>query len=95
MAKKTRGLGRGLDALLPTEPESGDGVLQVAIGDIDPNADQPRRVFAEEALAQLAQSIRDQGVLMPLIVTPQPGGRYRIVAGERRWRASRLAGTFR
>ena len=92
MAKKTRGLGRGLDALLPTEPESGDGVLQVAIGDIDPNADQPRRVFAEESLAQLAQSIRDQGVLMPLIVTPQPGGRYRIVAGERRWRASRLAG---
>lgn len=92
MAKKTRGLGRGLDALLPTEPESGDGVLQVAIGDIDPNAEQPRRVFAEEALAQLAQSIRDQGVLMPLIVTPQPGGRYRIVAGERRWRASRLAG---
>ena len=92
MAKKNFGLGRGLDALLPTDSVDTPGVSQINIGDIDPNAEQPRRLFDEEALAQLAQSIRDQGVLQPIIVAPQPGGRYRIIAGERRWRASRLAG---
>ena len=92
MAKKNFGLGRGLDALLRTDSVDTPGVSQINIGDIDPNAEQPRRLFDEEALAQLAQSIRDQGVLQPIIVAPQPGGRYRIIAGERRWRASRLAG---
>ena len=92
MAKKNFGLGRGLDALLPTDTADTPGVNQISIGDIDPNTDQPRRQFDEEALAQLAQSIRDQGVLQPIIVAPQPGGRYRIIAGERRWRASRIAG---
>ncbi len=92
MAKKSRGLGRGLDALLPESDEMEAGIQQIAIGDIDPNGDQPRRSFPDESLAQLAQSIRDQGVLQPILVTPQMGGRYRIVAGERRWRASRMAG---
>ena len=93
MAKKSHGLGRGLDALLPAADESlAGGVQEIAIGDIDPNPDQPRRVFQEESIAQLAQSIREQGVLQPILVTPEDGGRYRIVAGERRWRASRAAG---
>ena len=93
MAKKSRGLGRGLSALLPEVDESlSGGVQEIAIGDIDPNPDQPRRVFPEESLAQLAQSIREQGVIQPVLVTPHGDGRYRIVAGERRWRASRLAG---
>ena len=93
MAKKTRGLGRGLEALLPDAEEAlSSGVQEISIGDIDPNPDQPRRTFSEESIAQLAQSIREQGVLQPILVTPQNGGRYRIVAGERRWRASRAAG---
>ena len=93
MAKKSHGLGRGLDALLPEADESlSGGVQEIAIGDIDPNPDQPRHVFQEESIAQLAQSIREQGVLQPILVTPEDGGRYRIVAGERRWRASRAAG---
>ncbi len=92
MAKKSHGLGRGLDALLPTDEELEAGMQQISIGDIDPNTDQPRRSFADESLAQLAQSIRDQGVLQPMIVAPKTGGRYVIVAGERRWRASRMAG---
>lgn len=92
MAKKIRGLGRGLDALLPESEVPEAGLQQIAIGDIDPNSDQPRRTFTEETIAQLAQSIRAQGVLQPLLVTPVSGGRYRIVAGERRWRACRQAG---
>ena len=93
MAKKTRGLGRGLEALLPDAEEVlSSGVQEISLGDIDPNPDQPRRTFSEESIAQLAQSIREQGVLQPILVTPQNGGRYRIVAGERRWRASRAAG---
>ena len=92
MAKKNRGLGRGLDALLPEVELTASGAQEIAIGDLDPNPDQPRRHFQEEAINQLAQSIADQGVLQPILVTPQPGGRYRIVAGERRWRASRQAG---
>ncbi len=93
MPKKTRGLARGLDALLPEIDTTAPGAGQeIAIGDIDPNPDQPRRAFSEESIAQLAQSIRDQGMLQPILVTPMSGGRYRIVAGERRWRAAREAG---
>ncbi len=93
MPKKTRGLARGLDSLLPELDAAAPGAGQeIAIGDIDPNPDQPRRAFSEESIAQLAESIRDQGVLQPILVTPMAGGRYRIVAGERRWRAAREAG---
>ena len=89
--KKT-GLGRGLDELLPMD----DGLFQravkeIPIGDIDPNEAQPRRTFSDESLNQLAQSIKEAGVLQPILVV-ETGNRYRIVAGERRWRAARLAG---
>lgn len=93
MPKKSHGLGRGLDALLPEETEIAQGAVQeIAIGDIDPNPDQPRRTFPEESLVQLAQSIQEQGVLQPLLVAPGDFGRYLLVAGERRWRAARRAG---
>ena len=95
MPKKSRGLARGLDALLPEMDTTAPGAGQeIAIGDIDPNPDQPRHLFTEESITQLAQSIRDQGILQPILVTPMKGGRYRIVAGERRWRAAREAGLF-
>lgn len=93
MPKKSRGLARGLDALLPELDAAAPGAGQeIAIGDIDPNPDQPRHAFSEESIQQLASSIRDQGILQPILVTPMNGGRYRIVAGERRWRAARVAG---
>lgn len=93
MPKKSHGLGRGLDALLPEETEIAQGAVQeIAIGDIDPNPDQPRRTFPEESLVQLAQSIQEQGILQPLLVAPGDFGRYLLVAGERRWRAARRAG---
>ncbi len=89
--KKT-GLGRGLDELLPMgEDVLGSTIKEIAIGDIDPNEGQPRRTFTEDNLNQLAQSIREAGVLQPILVV-ETGSRYRIVAGERRWRAARLAG---
>lgn len=91
MAKKT-GLGRGLDVLLPDNDELIQNVVQeVAIDDIDPNLQQPRRSFDEEPMAQLAQSIAQSGVLQPILVA-EYNGRYRIIAGERRWRAARMAG---
>ena len=92
MAKKTFGLGRGLESLLPDSGDSGIGIMQVPIGELDPNPDQPRQTFDETTIAQLAASIQDQGFLQPLLVVPTPGGRYRIVAGERRYRAGRKAG---
>lgn len=89
---KRGGLGRGLDVLLPQNDSLLETVvLDIAIDEIDPNSDQPRREFDKEALEQLAQSIREAGVLSPILVV-ENGMRYRIVAGERRYRASRLAG---
>lgn len=88
---KKMGLGRGLDALLPQYEGMDTTVAEIALTEIDPNAEQPRRSFDDEALAGLAQSIRESGVLQPLIVV-EHAGRYRIVAGERRFRAARLAG---
>ena len=89
MASK-KGLGRGLDILLP-ESDAPVGSTEISLSDIDPNPDQPRRVFEKEALETLAESIRQSGLLQPLLVTPE-GSRYRIVAGERRFRAARMAG---
>ncbi|MEG0269209.1 MAG: ParB/RepB/Spo0J family partition protein, partial [Clostridia bacterium] len=89
---KRGGLGRGLDVLLPQSDELLETVVRdIAIDDIDPNTAQPRREFDKEALEQLAQSIREAGVLSPILVV-ENGMRYRIVAGERRYRACRLAG---
>ncbi len=92
MTKKTHGLGRGLDSLFPGVEDGGLNIQEIAIGELDPNPDQPRQTFNEETISQLADSIRDQGVLQPLLVVPTGGGRYRIVAGERRFRAGRAAG---
>ena len=88
--KKT-GLGRGLDALLPETNDLENTVSMISITELDRNPDQPRREFDEEALQTLADSIRTAGVLQPLLVVEQ-NGRYRIVAGERRFRAARIAG---
>ncbi len=93
MPKKIQhGLGRGLDSLFPGAEDWGVSIQEIPIGELDPNPDQPRQTFSEESIAQLASSIRDQGVLQPLLVVPGNGGRYRIVAGERRYRAGRIAG---
>jgi len=93
MAKKAHGLGRGLDSLFADSEEwDSAGLQEIPIGELDINPDQPRKNFDEESIELLAESIRDQGVLQPLIVTPASNGRYRIVAGERRYRASRSAG---
>ena len=89
---KRGGLGRGLDVLLPQSDSLLETVVRdIAIDEIDPNQDQPRREFDKAALEQLADSIREVGVLSPILVV-EDGMRYRIVAGERRYRASRLAG---
>ncbi len=92
MAKKSHGLGRGLDSLFPGAEEWGTSIQEIPVGELDPNPDQPRQSFDQESIGQLADSIRDQGVLQPLLVVPASGGRYRIIAGERRYRASRIAG---
>jgi ParB family chromosome partitioning protein len=95
--KKPHGLGKGLAALLDemgaSVPEGrAGGPETVPVDLIDPNPDQPRRRFEEGALDELAQSIRAQGILQPLLLRPKPGGRFEIVAGERRWRAAQRAG---
>lgn len=89
-----KGLGRGLDALFADiETEAGEERTRtVRISDIEPNRNQPRKAFDEEKLNELAESIRQNGLLQPLVVRPLSNGRYQIVAGERRWRAARLAG---
>lgn len=97
MARKM-GLGRGLDALIPGAEENlaAGGVTYAPVNQIDPNPRQPRRNFDPQELADLAESIRQHGVLQPLIVTPdEQGGRYILVAGERRLMASRQAGLER
>jgi ParB family chromosome partitioning protein len=95
MAAKKRGLGRGLEALLgagvSVEPAAGEVLRDLALDELKPGEYQPRRDMKPEALESLAESIRAQGVVQPIVVRPTPGG-YEIVAGERRWRAARLAG---
>ena len=90
---KKGGLGKGLDALfMDNETVDSGGVVTLRLSQIETNRDQPRKIFSEEALNELADSIREHGVLQPLLVRPLPGGSYQLVAGERRWRASRMAG---
>ncbi|MFN2590001.1 MAG: ParB/RepB/Spo0J family partition protein [Actinomycetota bacterium] len=87
---KRGGLGRGLSSLIPGAAQE-QGLLEVPVGAISPNPRQPRTDFPEESLAALARSIREVGVLQPVVVRPRDGG-YELVAGERRLRAARLAG---
>lgn len=92
MAKKG-GLGKGLDALIPTEDAPvGNGTLLVSVESVIPNPRQPRQAMDESNLKDLADSIREHGILQPLVVTQEGGGRYELIAGERRLRAARLAG---
>ena len=90
------GLGRGLDALLPSsgsgDPGQADGLIEVPIDQISPNPNQPRRAFGDDALADLSRSIVQLGVLQPLLVRALGGGSFELIAGERRLRASKLAG---
>lgn len=85
-------LGRGLKALLPETPRARVGLVELPVDRIEPNPQQPRHSFAEADLAELAASISQHGVLQPVLVSETADGRYRLVAGERRWRAARMAG---
>ena len=99
MSKKAR-MNRGLDALFSdnfapekeTEKAEESGVTTVSISLVEPNKNQPRTRFDDEKIAELTQSIKQNGILQPILVTPLDNGGYRIVAGERRWRAARGAG---
>ena len=93
MAKKMGGLGKGLSAIfIENDAENSNEAVTLRISDIEPNRDQPRKEFEETALAELSQSIMQHGVLQPILVRPLIEGGYQIVAGERRYRASRMAG---
>jgi ParB family chromosome partitioning protein len=89
-----RGLGRGLGALLSATPTESDTLLEVAVDEIEPNPNQPRKIFNSAALDELSASIKSSGVIQPVIVRRQGEG-YQLVAGERRWRAARQAGLSR
>src|ERR1019366_6919073 len=97
VAKPRPGMGRGLDAILSVSARGGTEGRGQEVRDlpgelISPSPHQPRRAFDEQALAALAGSLGERGVLQPVLVRPRPGGKYELVAGERRWRAARLAG---
>jgi len=96
MVKQT-GLGRGFGSLIPQNfdtallVEDDERIQKIATSELSPNPDQPRRVFDENALVEMADSIREFGIIQPLVVSPEGAG-YHIIAGERRWRAAKLAG---
>lgn len=93
MAAKKSGLGKGLEALFAENAVEEQGkAITLRLLEIEPNRDQPRKQFDEEALSELSASIAQHGILQPLLVRPLPGGGYQLVAGERRWRAARMAG---
>ena len=97
MAKRSSGLGRGLDAifldntLMESESDKENKISTLKISLVDPKSDQPRKYFDKEALEELAESIRENGLLQPILVREYGAGRYQIIAGERRFRASKLA----
>lgn len=86
-----KGLGRGLDSLFDENSNDKGGSVLVNINDIEPNRNQPRKDFDDEALNELAQSIENHGLIQPIVVRPNLDGTYMIIAGERRWRACRIA----
>ncbi len=89
-----RGMGRGLAAILQVSGQHGDRpeLRDISIELVEPNPSQPRRRFDQSALDALAESLTENGVLQPILVRPRDGGRYELVAGERRWRAAQIAG---
>jgi ParB family transcriptional regulator, chromosome partitioning protein len=90
---KERGMGRGLSAILSVAPrEESEELRPLPVGLIDPNPNQPRSTVDKEGLVALAESVRANGVLQPVLVRPTQSGRYELIAGERRWRAAKLAG---
>jgi len=92
MAQRKGGLGQGLDALFQSSADSGISADILKLTDIEPNRNQPRYNFDEESLQELADSIKEVGIIQPIIVRTQAIGGYQIVAGERRWRAAQIAG---
>lgn len=93
MAARKSGLGKGLDAIfMENEGQDGNGTVTLKLSELEPNRDQPRREFDQSSLEELAHSISQHGVLQPILVRPLLSGGYQIVAGERRFRASRMAG---
>lgn len=93
--KKYNALGRGLDALISTEevkPQGSSTINEIAISQIEANPNQPRREFDPEALQELANSIKELGIITPITLRQVDTNRFQIIAGERRWRASQLAG---
>ena len=92
MAVKKGGLGRGMDSLFTENTVETKEAVELRLSQIVPNRDQPRKVFDDTALRELSESIKMHGLIQPLLVRPLSDGSYQIVAGERRWRASRLAG---
>lgn len=95
MAAKKGGLGRGMDSLFVENTVETKQAVELRLSQIVPNRDQPRKIFDDAALRELAESIKQHGLIQPLLVRPMSDGSYQIVAGERRWRASRLAGLER
>lgn len=94
MAVKKGGLGKGLEALFNENATDEGGIITVNLNDIEPNRQQPRKDFDEQALSELAESIAQHGLIQPIVVKPTTNGRYSIIAGERRWRACRIAGLY-
>ncbi len=92
MANKKGGLGRGLDSLFNENAADSNGAVDIKLTEIEPNRAQPRKDFDEESLNSLAESIAKHGLIQPIVVCPTASGVYRIIAGERRWRACRIAG---
>src|SRR5256712_12826118 len=89
---KPKGLGRGLDALLGGDEAPREALLTLPVARIRPGRYQPRTKMDQQALAELAESIRSQGLMQPLLVRPVDRDRYELIAGERRWRAAQMAG---
>src|SRR3989442_13193937 len=90
-----RGLGRGLDALLGSASSATESLTEIPVDQIDANPRQPRKAFDPTSLDELARSLKSAGMIQPVVVRRRPGGRWQLIAGERRWRPARRAGRRR